>query len=102
MAVPCFGTEDWYPPLKDALTGLTAEEANWKPEGVAVNSIWETASHILFYKERLLAQLQGEKGEDSILSFFLCNGGVKLSFNYVLNEMFYTKNYSMVYLLYIH
>lgn len=61
MAVPCFGTEDWYPPLKDALTGITAEQANWKPEGVAVNSIWETASHILFYKERLLAQLQGEK-----------------------------------------
>ncbi|WP_442598583.1 DinB family protein [Neobacillus sp. D3-1R] len=60
-----YGTEDWYPPLKDALTGLTAEQANWKPEGVAVNSIWENASHILFYKERLLAQLQGETFQHS-------------------------------------
>lgn len=25
-----------------------------------VNSIWETANHILYYKERLVAQLQGE------------------------------------------
>jgi uncharacterized damage-inducible protein DinB len=55
-----YETEDWQPPLKVALEGLTAEQANWKPEGVAVNSIWETASHILYYKEWLLAQLQGE------------------------------------------
>jgi uncharacterized damage-inducible protein DinB len=55
-----YETEDWYPPLKVALEGLTAEQANWKPEGVAVNSIWETANHILYYKERLVAQLQGE------------------------------------------
>lgn len=52
--------EDWYPPLKDALEGLTADQASWKPEGIAVNSIWETATHILYYKERLLAQLRGE------------------------------------------
>jgi uncharacterized damage-inducible protein DinB len=55
-----FETEDWQPPLKVALEGLTAEQASWKPEGIAVNTIWETASHILYYKERLLAQLQGE------------------------------------------
>lgn len=55
-----FNTEDWYPPLKDALNGLTEEQANWRPEGVAVNTIRENISHILYYKERLLVQLLGE------------------------------------------
>jgi uncharacterized damage-inducible protein DinB len=63
-----FDTEDWYPPLKDALEGVTAEQANWRPEGVAVNTIWETASHILYYKERLLAQLQNETFSNSVQS----------------------------------
>ncbi|HYK74833.1 MAG TPA: DinB family protein [Pseudoneobacillus sp.] len=63
-----FHTEDWYPPLKDSLEGLTADQANWKPQGVAVNTIWETVSHILYYKERLLVQLQGETFENSVQS----------------------------------
>ncbi|WNB93372.1 DinB family protein [Bacillus sp. NEB1478] len=55
-----FDQEDWYPPLKDALEGLTVDEANWKPEGIAANSIWETASHLHYYKERLLNRLEGK------------------------------------------
>lgn len=53
-------TEDWYPPLKAALEGLSEEQANFRPTGEAANTIWEIASHILFYKERLLVWLKGE------------------------------------------
>ncbi|MEH7305015.1 DinB family protein [Neobacillus drentensis] len=55
-----FNQEDWYPPLKTPLEGLTVDQANWKPNGIAVNSIWVTASHLLFYKEQLLNKLEGK------------------------------------------
>lgn len=51
--------EDWYPPALDALKGVTAEQALWKPEGSPVNSIWENVLHLLYYKQRLLARLEG-------------------------------------------
>lgn len=50
--------EDWYPPLGAALEGVTAAQASWRPPGAA-NTIWETVNHLLYYKERLLARLQG-------------------------------------------
>ncbi|RED36465.1 DinB family protein [Paenibacillus sp. VMFN-D1] len=56
----CFGQEDWYPPLVPALEGVTAEEAAWKPEGEAVNSIWENVNHLLYYKEYHLQRMRGE------------------------------------------
>ncbi|WNC15985.1 DinB family protein [Brevibacillus brevis] len=49
--------EDWYPPLRDALSGLTASQASWRPAGEAANTIWEIVSHLLYYKERLLHRL---------------------------------------------
>lgn len=51
--------EDWSPPLKTALDGVDVEQALWKPQGAAANSIWETVNHLLYYKERLLRKLQG-------------------------------------------
>ncbi|MBW5447061.1 DinB family protein [Cohnella sp. CFH 77786] len=57
----CYDKEDWYPPLQDALKGVSASQAAWKPEGSAVNSIWENVNHLLFYKERLLARWTGEE-----------------------------------------
>lgn len=53
-----YDKEDWYPPLKDALAGLTAAQASWRPQGEAANTIWENVSHLLYYKERLLHRLQ--------------------------------------------
>jgi len=58
-----YGKEEWYPPFPDALNGVTAEQAAWKPEGGSVNSIWETARHLLYYKERSLRRLTGEERE---------------------------------------
>jgi uncharacterized damage-inducible protein DinB len=59
----CYEKEDWYPPLKDALNGLTIDQANWRPGGEPINSIWETVHHLIFYKERLLKRLTGEEAE---------------------------------------
>lgn len=59
-----YDKEDWYPPLADALKGITAEQANWKPEGAAINTIWENVQHLTFYKERFLKRLTGEETEN--------------------------------------
>jgi hypothetical protein len=57
----CHDKEDWFPPLAQALEGVTAEQAKWRPEGEAANTIWETVRHLIFYKERLLNRLRGEE-----------------------------------------
>jgi uncharacterized damage-inducible protein DinB len=54
-----YDKEGWYPPLGPALAGLTAAQASWRPPGEAVNTIWETVNHLLYYKERLLERLLG-------------------------------------------
>ena len=56
-----FEKDSWYPPLKDALEGMTAAQACWKPSGEAVNSIWDNVNHLIYYKERLVANLQGQE-----------------------------------------
>lgn len=58
-----YNQDDWYSPLKLALTDLTVEQATWKLDIESMNSIWEIAAHLLYYKERLLFQLQGKKAE---------------------------------------
>ncbi|WP_429842612.1 DinB family protein [Brevibacillus sp. FIR094] len=54
-----YDKEDWYPPLKEALSGVSAAQASWRPVGEAANTIWENVSHLLYYKERLLHRLLG-------------------------------------------
>ncbi|WJQ82742.1 DinB family protein [Brevibacillus brevis] len=54
-----YDKEDWYPPLKEVLSGVSAAEASWRPVGEAANTIWENISHLLYYKERLLHRLLG-------------------------------------------
>ncbi len=54
-----YDREDWYPPLKQALEGVSAAQANWRPDGQAANTIWETVHHLIYYKERLLLRLLG-------------------------------------------
>ncbi len=52
-----YNREDWYPPLTDALDGVTFSDAIWKPGEGNVNSIAEIVSHILYFQERLLRRL---------------------------------------------
>ncbi|MEK0317423.1 DinB family protein [Cohnella sp. 56] len=55
-----YDQDDWYPPLKNALSGVSEGQADWKPAGEAVNSIRQTVHHLLYYKQRLLRELRGE------------------------------------------
>jgi uncharacterized damage-inducible protein DinB len=44
--------------VKNAIAGLTAEQAAWKPDG-ADNTIWEEVNHIIFWNERWLQRYRG-------------------------------------------
>ncbi len=52
-----YDQEGWYPPLRDALDGLTAPEAQYKA-APDLHSVRELVNHILYYKDRFLHRLQ--------------------------------------------
>jgi len=54
-----YDQDGWYPPMKAALAGVTAEQASWRPAGEAANTIWETLNHLIYYKERVLERANG-------------------------------------------
>ncbi|KPB06244.1 DinB family protein [Bacillus sp. CHD6a] len=56
-----FNKESWYAPFIHAIEGLTAEHAIWKPSGEATKNIWENVNHLIYYKERLSAKLEGRE-----------------------------------------
>ncbi|TJY40937.1 DinB family protein [Cohnella pontilimi] len=57
-----YDKEDWYPPLLDALKGVTAEQAVWLPQGFdSLSTIWGNVNHLIFYKERLLKRWLGKE-----------------------------------------
>jgi DinB superfamily len=56
-----FDKESWYAPLKPAIEGLTAKQASFRPLGEATKSIWENVNHLIYYKERLVATLEGQE-----------------------------------------
>lgn len=58
--------ESWFAPLKNAIEGITAEQANWKPTGEATKSIWENVNHILYYMERLVVNMEGNKWSNNL------------------------------------
>lgn len=55
----CYDESNWFVAVKNALDGLTAEQAAWKPEG-ADNSIWEEVNHLIFWNERWIQRYRGE------------------------------------------
>ncbi|PGS56810.1 DinB family protein [Bacillus sp. AFS041924] len=58
--------ESWFAPLKNAIEGITVEQANWKPTGEATKSIWENVNHILYYMERLVVNMEGNKWSNNL------------------------------------
>ena len=51
----------WYVPANTAIEGLTAEQASWK-DG-ANHSVGQLVHHIVFWNERSLRNLNGEKND---------------------------------------
>lgn len=86
-----YNQDDWYSPIKLALTNLTAEQARWKFDNESLNSIWEIAAHLLYYKERLLFQLQGKKLEytpSNNQDTFLFEGSSQADWDAFVNRMY--------------
>ncbi|GAA0489602.1 DinB family protein [Salinibacillus aidingensis] len=57
----------WFVALRNAIEGLTEEQADWKPSESA-NSIFEMVNHLIFYNQRYLNRfkdLPNEKNSDS-------------------------------------
>lgn len=54
----CYDTNVWFVALRNAIEGLTAEQAAWKPTG-ADNSVWQTLSHLTFYNYAYLERFKG-------------------------------------------
>ncbi len=53
---------DWFVPINVAVDGLTAEQANWQPQGGG-HSAGQLAYHLLFWNRRNLEKLQGKSLE---------------------------------------
>src|SRR3954469_19562267 len=61
----CFETNGWFVAVKNAIAGVTAEQAKWKPEN-SDNSIWGLLSHINYYNNAYLERFQGRDFEYKI------------------------------------
>ncbi len=49
--------DDWVFPLADALAGLTAEEATWRP-GPDFKGIWDIVLHMAVWTENIIQRMQ--------------------------------------------
>lgn len=55
----CYDEDTWFVSVKNAVAGLTAGQAAWRPDG-ADNSIWEEVNHIIFWNDRWIKRFRGE------------------------------------------
>jgi uncharacterized damage-inducible protein DinB len=53
---------EWFAPANNAVKGLTAEQANWT-DGKGNHSVGQLVYHLVFWNQRNLAVLKGEKLE---------------------------------------
>jgi len=54
----CYDENGWFVSLRNAVDGMTADEAAWKPDG-ADNSVWQTLSHVTYYNHAYLERFKG-------------------------------------------
>src|ERR1051326_1129070 len=51
--------KDWFVSIKEAVDGVTAEQANWT-DGKGNHSVGQLTYHLLFWNRRALAEFKGE------------------------------------------
>lgn len=54
----CYDKNGWFVAIRNAVDGITAAEAAWKPNG-ADNSVWHTMSHLTFYNYAYVERFKG-------------------------------------------
>jgi hypothetical protein len=55
--------KEWFVPANVAIEGLTAEQASWK-DGSGNHSAGQLTHHLVFWNERVLLELKGQKPAD--------------------------------------
>ena len=60
-----FETNGWFVAAKNAIAGINAEQAAWKPAG-SDNSIWSLLTHVNYYNNAYLERFQGRDFEYNI------------------------------------
>lgn len=55
----CFDRNGWFVAIRNAVDGVTVEQAAWKPDGSDDNSIWELLSHVTYYNYAYLQRFKG-------------------------------------------
>lgn len=50
--------EDWVNPLDDALVGVTAEQAAWRPPGSEDMGIWDIVLHVAVWNENIVERIE--------------------------------------------
>ena len=63
----CYDENGWFVALKNAIEGVNAHQAAWKPENTN-NSIWEILSHLNYYNHAYLERFKGADYEYAISS----------------------------------
>lgn len=63
----CYNENGWFVAVRNAIEGLTVEQAAWKPSD-SVNCIWETLSHVAYYNNAYLQRFKGINFEYEISS----------------------------------
>lgn len=58
----CYNENGWFVAARNAVEGVTAQQATWKPEG-SDNSIWESLTHLIFYNNAYLQRFKGIRFE---------------------------------------
>ena len=53
-----YNENNWVVSIRNAIAGLTAGQAAWRPGG-ADNTIWEVVNHLIFWNERWLRGFRG-------------------------------------------
>ena len=54
----CYDENGWFVSIRNAVDGMTGDEAAWKPAG-ADNSVWQTLSHTTYYNAAYLERFKG-------------------------------------------
>ena len=54
----CFDENGWFVAVRNAIDGVTAEQAAWRPEGTD-NTIWESLAHLTYYNNAYLQRFKG-------------------------------------------
>lgn len=54
----CYNENGWFVAARNAIEGLTADQAGWKPDE-SDNSIWESLAHLSYYNYAYLQRFKG-------------------------------------------